>query len=98
MWPTRIRRRITPVADTLVGLDSVWLFGSATRIENPHDIDLLAVYDRDIIAPSEVHLLGDALNEALVDNELGICIILLHRREHLSSRFSAEEDAIQVWP
>ena len=98
MWPTRIRRRIAPVADSLVGLDSVWLFGSATRIEDPHDIDLLAVYDRDIIAPSKVHLLGGAINEALVDNELRVCIILLHRREHLSSGFSAEEDAIQVWP
>jgi hypothetical protein len=99
-WNSDIRLRIASVIGPTSGdgLDAVGLFGSATHSEHARDIDLLAVYDPSVIAPSEAHQLGDRLHKAFANYPLRVTIILLSRREHVSSEFARAEGAVQVWP
>jgi hypothetical protein len=60
-WLTRIRPSIRTVVDSNIGLGSVWLYGSALNMEEPRDLDLLAIYNRVAIAPIEAHALAAAI-------------------------------------
>jgi hypothetical protein len=76
----------------------VWLFGSAIRDADPRDIDLLVVYDRELVAPQDAYILGDTLAVALGDCKPRVSIILLTRNEHMFSEFARRESATCVWP
>jgi hypothetical protein len=68
------------------------------RDPRPRDIDLLAVYKRDIVAPMDAYALGDRLAFALADLNIRVTVLLLHEQEHETSQFAREERAVQVWP
>jgi predicted nucleotidyltransferase len=98
LWLTRIRPPIKTVVDSSAGLDSVWLYGSALTVDDPRDLDLLAIYDRKLIDPIDAHGLAAEIEGSLAPTPIPVTVLLLHRREHLSSRFAEMERAERVWP
>jgi len=59
---------------------------------------LLAIYDRELIDPIDAHALATEIDGSLAQVPIPVTVLLLHHREHLSSRFAQMERAERVWP
>jgi predicted nucleotidyltransferase len=81
------------------GIVEVYLFGSVLTPERPHDVDVLIVWDEDVLAPRAAAELRPFLAGKLTTAvELPLHIILLSKREAAQSRFVEEERATRIYP
>lgn len=85
-------------APDLSGLREVWLFGSALHSADAGDVDLLVVYDGDVIAAADAVSHRASLDRAMQD-VLGLHahVVLLNPGEAKETRFAEREGAELVW-
>jgi predicted nucleotidyltransferase len=93
-WASDARRILTSRESDLAGVDSVHLFGSALSSSDPQDVDLLVVYDRHTVRPTDAGRLRDTIVSLLGPTTAPpIHIVLLTREEETSTHFAASENA-----
>jgi predicted nucleotidyltransferase len=79
----------------------VEVFGSALRREDPHDIDLLVVYDRDVVSPLDAaRSVRSSLSEVAAGCDLAeFDVTLLTVAERAEPGFPSDpESAMALWP
>lgn len=77
----------------------VFLFGSSLIRRSPKDIDLLVVYDQDIIKMSELRRISNSIVERLMDRfRRPIDLVRLSSREAEQNPFISDEGCLRVWP
>jgi hypothetical protein len=66
--------------------------------QDPNDIDLLVVYDREVVKPVDADRFRSEMLEALEGLDVPISVLLLTKEEHESSKFADMEGAVPIWP
>lgn len=77
------------------------VFGSALRREDPQDVDLLVVYDRDVVSPlNAARSVRSSLSEVAVGCDLpDVDVTLLTIAERAEPGFPSDpESAMALWP
>jgi predicted nucleotidyltransferase len=91
---TSLQRRIEVAAPALTGVRQVFLFGSALRDPDPHDVDLLVVYDPLELPPAEATGLRRVFVRACAEAAVHpVDVVLLTGDEARDTEFAAKENA-----
>jgi predicted nucleotidyltransferase len=96
-WPDRIHEHLAgePIAP---GVIAIYVFGSATRDEDAHDLDILLIYDRAELPPEEAQVVGPTLAARLATIDRPVHLTALTVEEERNVEFAATEQAVSVWP
>ena len=98
---TRLRNAVVPWAEETPGVVGIEVFGSALRRADPHDIDLLVVYDRNVVSPLDAaHFVRSSLSEVAAGCDLPeVDVTLLTVAERAEPGFPSDpESAMALWP
>jgi predicted nucleotidyltransferase len=91
---TNLQRSIEAAAPALTGVQQVFLFGSSLAEPDPHDIDLLVVYDPVAMPPGEATGLRQTLVSACAEAVIRpLDVVLLTGEEARDTDFAAREGA-----
>jgi hypothetical protein len=82
-----------------IPLVEIYCFGSALNVAKPQDIDLLLLYDPDVVGVDEVLQFRRALQHTM-PGLLGIPahVNILSVSENAQSEFIRGEAAVKIWP
>lgn len=96
-WTTLLQRRISELPMPC-GIE-VYLFGSALRDADPADLDILLVYDPEVLTLDQFRAAGELICFDLeVRTGRAIDLCRLSVQEALSSRFIEDERAAKLFP
>jgi predicted nucleotidyltransferase len=92
-----MQRLLRSVGDAERRGTEVWLFGSACNSDTPCDIDILIVYDTDVLSMDQAINFRRRLSD-LIAEEAGVPadILLLKRTEAAETKFLSRVDAIKI--
>jgi predicted nucleotidyltransferase len=98
---TRLRSAVAPWAEETPGVVGIEIFGSALHCEDARDIDLLVVYDRNVVSPLDAaRSVRSSLSKVAAVCDLPeIDVTLLTVTERAEPGFPSDpESAMALWP
>lgn len=75
-------------------MQQVYLFGSALHRHDPQDVDLLVIYDPDVLPPAQAASLRHAMVQACIGATMHpLDLVILTNEEAEQTNFAVREDA-----
>lgn len=93
-----LQAAIEASAETVSGMQRVYVFGSALHRPDPQDVDLLVVYDPDVLPPARTGGLRDAMVQACIGATVHpVDLVLLTQEEAEQTEFAVREQARLIY-